>query len=180
MEEKCPFCRTPYPKTDVEAKKMLSKQLERGDPNALSWKAVECIKEKNYSEALKYRLQAAKSGDAEAHLRLGNMYYQGRGVEEDHEKAIFHFEESAIGGHPKARISLAMYEYSTLRNSDRVVKHWIIAAKLGEKEALERLNKGYKNGLASKEAFEEALRGYQEAVNAMKTPQREAAKQNPV
>jgi hypothetical protein len=54
----------------------------------------------------------------------------------------------------------------------------IIAANLGHDESLENLKKIYKAGLMSKEDLAAALRGYQAAVNAMKSPQREAADAN--
>ena len=172
LDEKCPFCRTPFPETDAEAKKMLGKQLERGNPNALSCRALEYKEEGNYSEAIKHFLRAVKGGNIDSHHQLGRMYLDGMGVEEDHEKAIFHYEEAAIGGHPDARFNLGVIELN-LGNNERAVKHWIIATRLGSKDVLEELKEGYKNGSVSKETFQEGLRGYQEAVNAMKTPQRE-------
>ena len=177
LGENCLFCRTPFPKNDAEAKKLADKQLERGNPVALRCRADKCTGGENYNDGFKYMLRAAKGGDIEAHLQLGHMYLDGEGVQKDLKKANFHYEEAAIGGHPKARIYLGRIE-SALGNNERTVKHWIIGAKLGSKDVLEQLKKGYKDGSVSKEAFQEGLRGYQEAVNAMKTPQREAAKFN--
>ena len=176
LEEKCPFCRTPYPLNDAaKAQKMINKQYERGNPDAIRYRADKCMVEGNYNDGFKYYVQAAKGGDIEAHLQLGRFFLGGEG--EDQKKATFHYEEAAIGGHPVARDILGVLE-STLGNNQKAVKHWIIGAKLGSKDVLEQLKKGYKYGIVSKEAFQEGLRGYQEAVNAMKTPQREAAKQN--
>ena len=54
-------------------------------------------------------------------------------------------------------------------------RHLIIAAKLGHDEALERVKKGFMNGVVGKEDFEAALRGHQFAVDATKSEQRDAA-----
>ena len=55
------------------------------------------------------------------------------------------------------------------------MKHWIIAAKLGDDGSLEGVRSLYEDGLVSKEDFAAALRGYQTAIEAAKSPQREEA-----
>jgi hypothetical protein len=59
------------------------------------------------------------------------------------------------------------------------MKHFIIAANQGLDVAVEQLREGYKEGHVSKDDFAAALRAYQRAVDATKSPQREAAKRNP-
>ena len=58
---------------------------------------------------------------------------------------------------------------------DRATKHWIIAAKLGHDASLNDLKDGFRRGLVSKDVFAAALRAHQAAVDAIKSPQREAA-----
>ena len=102
------------------------------------------------------------------------MYHLGEGVEKDERKKVYHLEEAAIGGHPKARHNLGYLEWKN-GMLERAVKHWIIAAKLGYDDSLNALKSCYKDGLISKEDFAAALRGHQAAVDATKSPQREAA-----
>ena len=177
-EQKCPFCRTPYPADDAEAERMLKKREAANDPFAIRGVAGRCWKEGNFSECFKYMNQAAKGGDMEAHQQLGHMYLQGEGVEEDMKKAFYHWEEAAIGGHPIARMSLGVIEGDYGRH-DRQIKHFIIAANQGCGVAVEQLKMCYEEGHVSKHDFGEALRAYQRAVDATKSPQREAAKRNP-
>ena len=87
---------------------------------------------------------------------------------------IYHLEEAAIGGHPWARFNLGCEEDEKGR-TDRAVKHFIIAAKLGYDDALEPVKKLFSVGMVSKEDFEAALRGHQAAVDATKSEQRDAA-----
>ena len=54
-------------------------------------------------------------------------------------------------------------------------KHFIIDTKFGHDISLENVKNGYAAGIISKEDFAAALRGHQAAVNATKSPQREAA-----
>ena len=58
---------------------------------------------------------------------------------------------------------------------DRAVKHFIIAAKLGYDPSLKSAKRLYRSELMSKDDFTTALRGYQAAIEAAKSPQREAA-----
>jgi len=58
---------------------------------------------------------------------------------------------------------------------DRAVKHWIIAANLGHDGSIRELKNCYMNGYVSKEDFATALRAHQAAVDATKSPQRDAA-----
>ena len=53
------------------------------------------------------------------------------------------------------------------------MRHFIIAANLGHDSSLKALRKGYADGVVSKEDYSGALRAYQAAVEATKSPQRE-------
>ena len=103
------------------------------------------------------------------------VYYQGLGVEHDMKKYIHHLEQAAIGGHVIARYNLAVMEFGK-GNTERTVKHFIIAANLGHDVSVEKLKEFYAQGGVNKEDFAAALRGHHAAVDAMKSPQREAAK----
>ena len=82
--------------------------------------------------------------------------------------------EAEIGGRTLARRNLGCLEDEN-GHCDRAVKHWIIAAKLGDDGSLEGVRSLYEDGLVSKEDFAAALRGYQDAIEATKSPQREEA-----
>lgn len=84
-------------------------------------------------------------------------------------------EEAAIGGHAWARHNLGYEEWENGR-IERAVKHFIIAANLGNDKSIEILKKSYVEGLVTKDHFAAALRAHQAAVNA-KSPQREAAEE---
>mmetsp|Transcript_20563 Transcript_20563/g.26238 ORF Transcript_20563/g.26238 Transcript_20563/m.26238 type:complete len:86 (+) Transcript_20563:235-492(+) len=67
-----------------------------------------------------------------------------------------------------------IYEWTNGR-FDRAVKHLIIAARLGCGDSIKRLRTSYVDGLVSKEEFATALRAHHAAVDAAKSPQRDAA-----
>ena len=119
---------------------------------------------------------AAALGDMGAHCQLAHMYYEGKGVEKDEEKAVYHFEEAAIGGHPDVRCNLAFIEVTNGR-PERAVKHLIIAANMGFEHSMKELWKCYAGGYISKDDLNATLRTYHDAVDATKSPQRKAAEE---
>jgi len=81
---------------------------------------------------------------------------------------------AAIGGHPTARYNLGCYE-ERKGNIERSVKHHIIAAKLGDEDSMKKLWKHYSGENITKEDLETTLRTHKAAIDAMKSPEREAA-----
>ena len=170
---RCPFCRTPG--TDKEEyEKRKKERIEANDPAVLSKKGEECFDEGDYDKALQYWTKAAELGNAEAHFKLGSIYMDGEGVEKDMGKAAYHWEKAAIGGHPNARYNLAIVEAKN-DNTERAVKHLIIAANLGHDKSMKALLPSYKAGYITKEQYGATLRTHQAAVDATKSSQREAA-----
>ena len=170
----CPFCREPTRGTDKEREKRMMKRIEVNDPIALCRVGMMQYNKGDFIKAFELLNRAAELGDARAHYNLAYLYQNGKGVEKDREKEIYHREEAAICGHPEARYKLGCYE-NVNRNIDRAVKHWIIAATQGEDNSVTLLMEAFKCGLVEKEDLASALRAHQAAVNATKSPQREAA-----
>ncbi len=177
----CPFCRHPVPKTKTEADKIKSKRAEEEDPYALIEVGLERHREGDYEGAFEYFTKASlcRDGDsvwiAEAHFSLGALYREGEGVEKDGKKVLYHYGVAAVAGHPGARICLGLYEMVNCTNDDRAMKHFIINANLGHDQSIEVLKEFYKKEFVSKENFAAALRAHHAAVNATKSPQRDAA-----
>ena len=144
------------------------------DPVALCELGKARYHEGVYEEAVEYNAKAAKLGDMGAHFELACYYEEGLGVEKDMKKAVYHLEEAAIGGHTGARNNVGCYEGRNGR-IDRAVKHFIIAAKQGEDDALKVVKENFRRGYVSKEEYATALRGHQAAVDATKSEQRAKA-----
>jgi hypothetical protein len=173
-QHRCPFCREPVPDTDEENEAREMERVKSNDPVAICGLGKRRYREGDYREGFEYCTKAAALGDMDAHHQLALAYMKGEGVEKDNKKHIYHLEEAAIGGHAKARFHLGLREGERGRN-DRMMKHLIIAANLGDDEALEGVKVGFMNRCVSKEDYEAALRGHQAAVDATKSQQRDAA-----
>ena len=177
LDQKCPFCREPLPKTDEQQAKNYMKRAKANDPVALCNMGKKHYDNKgDHKKAFEYWTRATELGDAEAHFNLSILYQLVEGVEKDKKKEVYHLEEAAVGGHPDARYNLGCEENENGRVG-RAVKHWIIAAKLGHDHALETVKECFWKGLAKKEDYETALRGHQAAVDATKSQQRDTAEE---
>jgi TPR repeat protein len=165
------------PKSQEVADRNFMKRIEANDPVALRVKGKRHGEDGDFKSAFVYLSKAAQLGDVDAHYHLGNLYREGKGVEEKDEKMeLHHLEEAAIGGHPNARNNLGYLEWKNGK-FERGVKHLIIAANLGHDDSLQILTECFKRGLVSKDDFAAALRALQAAVDATKSPQREAAEE---
>ncbi len=150
------------------------KRAEANDPVALRHQGGKRQLKGDYEGAVNYFTKAAELGDMTAHCGLAKLYLEGEGVELDMKKAVHHFEEAAIGGHPRARYMLGCIVGAN-GNKEKAAKHFIIAAKQGHDEALKFVKKSFLDGAVSKEDYASALRGHQAAVDATKSAQREEA-----
>ena len=169
---RCPFCREVA--NDKENDKRVMKRIKAKDPAALSYMGHNRFSEGDYDAAFEYWTKAAELGNADARYKLGCMYWKGVGVEKEEEKAVYHYEKAAIGGHPYARHSLATIE-AINGNMERSVKHFIIAANLGDEDSMKELWKHYSAGNITKEDLDATLRTHQAALDGMKSEQRDAA-----
>jgi TPR repeat protein len=163
----------------------MKKRIKADDPVALRQMGGERYHEGGYYNAFKYLSKGADLGDLGAHYLLGLMYWKGQFVEKDEDKAAYHWEKAAIGGHPQARHELAVMEARNGKNlavieqgngnMKRAVKHFIIAANLGEEKSMKALREHYSLGNITKEDLDATLLSHQAALDAAKSEQREEA-----
>ena len=177
LQQSCPFCRELLPETEEEIDERRMKRVEVKDPVAICREGGEQRKKGDNIKAFDYFTKAAELGDADAHYKLPIVYLDGVGVEKDEGKASHHWEEAAIRGHPVARYNLGWHEGINNKNSERAVKHWIIAAAQGHDGSIKELMKKFREGYVSKEELASALRAHKTAVDATKSPQREVGEQ---
>jgi tetratricopeptide (TPR) repeat protein len=174
LEKRCVFCREPVSKSMEDVLKRLTKRVKQNDPDAMREMGYNRSLEGDYQSALKYFTKATELDCAHTHYDLSILYGEGKGVEKDTEKQVYHLEQAAIAGHPTARHNLGCAE-ATYGRYERATKHFIIAASLGYHDSLNELRGLYADGHASKEEYAGSLRAYQTAVEATKSVQRAKA-----
>jgi len=175
----CPFCRTPPPTTNEEAVKRLNKLVETGDPVAIYTLGC-CYRDgiygypQDHTKALELYHQSAELGHAAAYASVGYAYDCGRGVEVDMKKANHYYELAAMRGNVVARHNLGLDD-GRAGNTDRALKHLVIATEGGFKNSLDHIKQLYTNGQASKEDYTKALQSYQAYLGEIKSEQRDKA-----
>ncbi len=172
---RCPFCREPTPDNNEKYDMRMMKRIKANDPAAMCYMGTKRYHEGDHDKAFEYWTKAAELGDVEAHYQLSTIYCKGEGVEKDVEKKVYHYEKAAMGGDPKARHNLGCLEEEN-GNMERAVKHSIIAANLGYEDSMKALWRHYSAGAIIKDDLEATLRTHKAAIDATKSPQREAAK----
>ena len=175
----CPFCRTPMPEEDSQVIAMIQKRVDAGDPVAIFYLGSQYGigqygLEKDVTRAVELYERAAELGVKEAHHNLGVMYHEGKEVEKDTDKAFRHYEVAAMFGDVSARYALGHMEYNTGKY-DLALQHLLISAKLGHQKSLNGVKTLFMDGLATKDDYVGALRGYQSAIEEMKSPDRDEA-----
>lgn len=124
------------------------------------------------SEALKANgllgsvLQAAKEGDVIAQNRLGNLYFEGDGVDADEMKAIHWFHLAAEQGHVESQGSLGLLYYCSENSHTRHKSiRWLrLAGEQGHDKAQVLLGTVYHNGEIVGKDLMEALKWYRLAA----------------
>ena len=173
----CAFCRTTPPTSEEEENKRLNKLMNNGNADAFYqlasyYDSGEKGFSQDYQKANELFLKAGEHGCAAAYFNLGITYDEGMSVEVDTKKAQHYYEQAAIMGDLDARYSLGRIEFGD-GNKDRAYKHFMIAAKAGNEEALNTVKKGFKDGLVTKDEFANTLRAHHERQKEMKSEARD-------
>jgi TPR repeat protein len=110
--------------------------------------------QRDMKKALDLYLKAGKLGYCYSYSAIADLYIQGNGVPKERKKAIFYYEQAALGGHEVARHNLGLYEMigaiSGKPNMERAVKHWMISASSGLDESVTKIRESYQKGHATK------------------------------
>ncbi|EJK52276.1 hypothetical protein THAOC_28471 [Thalassiosira oceanica] len=131
--------------------------------------------QKDIQKAVVLWKEAAELGSLEALCNLGVAYYHGKGVGKDKAKGTVFYKKAAMQGHVESRHNLGCIE-AEHGNHNRAVRHILISAKVGHKASLDTIKRAFMGGHATKEQYAEALKGYQDAVEEMKSHDRDEAK----
>jgi len=177
--QKCPFCRTPYPKSDEDAVKRERNRMKVNDPMAMYNTGNHYYNGRygyqlDYAKALEYWHRAGYLGYAGAYCRIGYAYHNGDGVDVDKKKASHYYELAAMKGNARARHNLGSDE-GLNGNMERALKHYIIAVRSGCNDSLKTIKEMYSRGHVTKEDYTQALQSYQVYLGEIKSDQRDKA-----
>jgi TPR repeat protein len=152
--------------------------------------ALKVLEAGNNPKAVEVLTQIANDGNPLAQLRLGDLYFHGKGVAEDENKAIYWWKKSAASGNAEAMYQIAhAYLFGNtapkaVADPDREAATWYFkAASAGHAEAAYTLGLLFIAGKGVVEDRKEALRwfrvaadrGHAEARKAMETTEKAAS-----
>ena len=177
----CPFCRTPIHNNEADKIALIQARVEKKDPEAIKhlggkYFYGELGLRKDLRKAVELWTEAAEFGSIEALFNLGYAYDCGEGVRQDKAKGIEFYKKAAMQGHVESRYNLGCGEDDDKGNHYRALRHFLISAKMGHTASLEIIKKMFMVGFATKEQYTQAIRGYQNAVEEMKSHDRDEAK----
>ena len=175
VDEKCSFCRTPFPTSEASDIKRLKKRMEVGDEQAFCVmgsfisRGLNSLPQ-NSAKAIEFLRKAGKFG----YNHLGTAYYNGNGVERDEKMAKHYLELAAMDGDSYARFNLGAKEYNA-GNYNRALKHYMIAVRGGHTDSVKYIQRMYMDGHVTKDHYSNALRSHQAYLNEIKSEQRDNA-----
>ena len=174
----CAFCRAPRPDNDAEILVMIQARVIKKDPEAIyqlgqQYHHGQLGLQKDMRKAVELWEEAAELGSIDALYSLGT--FQRERFQDGNAKAAF--KKAAVQGHVVSRHNLGCYEGEN-GNDNRAVRHLLISAKMGYMLSVEQIKRLFIDGIATKAQYAEALKGYQEAVEEMKSHDREEAKRS--
>ncbi|EJK43626.1 hypothetical protein THAOC_37911, partial [Thalassiosira oceanica] len=171
---------TPFETDEASSLARIQKRVKKKDEEAINHLAERYYHGqlglvKNVPRAIELWTEAAELGSIDAHYSLGVVFYTGKGVEEDKPRDIHHWQQAALQGHADSRHNLGAVERKN-GNYELALQHLMISAKMGYEDSLNCIKDMFKDGHTTKAQYAEALLGYRDAVEEMKSHQREEAK----
>lgn len=132
-------------------------------PREALQKGMEAERQRQFTEALTWFRKAADQGDAEARVRVGNMYQMGLGVQQDYAEASRFYRLAADQGNPNGENALGyMYNQGLGVPQDyaEAARLFKLSADQGNATAQFDLGRLYEMGLGVHQDAGEAARLY--------------------
>ena len=175
MKDCCPFCRVPIGKEDLKRMEQRMKLLDAEAFFSMAGLFEDGLKGLPKNKKKAFGLYLRELGSSRAHYNIAQPYLNGYlGLAKNIDKAVYHWELAAMGGHEMARHNIGCIE-ETDGNMDKAMKHFMIAARSGLDKPLKAVGQGYKVGYVTKAEYTSTLRKYQHTLDEMKSEQRTKA-----
>lgn len=184
-DKDCPFCRTPLPRSGVEASKKLLARIEKGDTNAMQNLSFCYINgnaypyhdiEKDEKKGIELLQRAVDLGSADACFFMGNIYIDGLQVPRDYDKAEQLLTQSAKAGSAEGAYLLSKFYVKVRPNISKFVYYLRLSAAMGYELAMTALAGEYTKSenlkVLKKDEFEATLRSFQATQDDMNSEAR--------
>jgi TPR repeat protein len=129
---------------------------------------------KDVDKAVELFCRAAELGSVRAHSILGYIFNGFGRVRKPNAKAKQFYEKAALKGCGHSRYILGNMDANS-GSFDRAIKHWLMAASQGHIEAIDSMKKALAEGKATKDHYRQALQGYKQYLDEVKSNHRDRA-----
>lgn len=132
-------------------------------------RAWECMNQENYTQAKIYFEKAIEEGDVDAYCELGNLYFNGCGIEQDYKKAFDLYRKGAKGGNIPSIANLGIcYFWGLGVNADlqKAAYYSKKAADMGFESAMYDSGLNYERGLGVQQDINKALYWLERAASS--------------
>ena len=130
-------------------------------------KGAEAYERGDYKTALQEWRPFAESGDPQAQFRLGLMYENGWGVNQDGEEAVKWFRRASKQGHARAEQHLAAMVGIDLKGIAQLLR---AGAELGYATSQNNLGSMYRRGYSVPQDYKEAVKWFRKAAEQGDAP----------
>ncbi len=130
--------------------------------------AIELIKQEKVAEAVAIYQELEDVQDTTLLNRLGDVYADGKGIDQDSAKALTFFEKSANFGNPYAMVEIGIaYEYALggyKKNEKEAFRWYKKAAELDYDRGLRNVGIFYKDGTGVEKDPQKAIEYFKKAI----------------
>ena len=175
----CPFCRVDVAENDQERLKRIWERIdEYRDPEAMNMLGCCYIKgeyglSKNILKGEALYKRAYDLGHANAARNLSVLYTEDI---PDAARMIQYAEEGVRRGNVACMNDVGAHAHQSSGNTEEATRHFMMAARFGDDEAMQNLTEYYRHELVSKEDLATTLRAHQAAHDKGKSESREYAR----
>ena len=124
---------------------------------------IECFKAEDWKGAFDHYLTSSMNGNPEAQVRLGGLFYYGRGTEADPKKALMWYRKAAVAGNAAAQneVGVMFHLGNGTQRSDAKAFEWLKAsANQGYAQAFYNLGTMYERGDGVPTDYKQAVELY--------------------
>lgn len=159
-----------HPTDKSYAKVLLREAMAAGEVKAQYRLARDYENEKNYAEAFSLHQDLALKGFTDSQTRLGMLYLDGKGVNQNTDEAIRWFKSAAAQGDATAHLMLGVVYFGALPNTPKdaaLSAQWFeSSAFLGNGRARDRLARLYATGTGVPEDLDLAMQWAKSSLDA--------------
>lgn len=139
-------------------------------PESIYEDGMEDYKDGEFKDAFKKFEEAAKENSLKSMIMIGNMYKEGKGVQQSYDNAIIWYEKAEQKGENiTKKLNETYKEYAKIKEKNKVYQEafslYLKASNRNDYEAMNKIGEYYQYGKGVSYSYEEAFKFYEKSSN---------------